>query len=294
MPHQMPGAVVDRAIHWVVVVAMLVSLIPPGAVQAKPDRSAGYQEAAPTETATPVATETVAETPTGSPPAVSPTETDTPVATDMGSTATLTPTATVTEVAATATLTPTVAVTPTVTSTQTSTATATLVPPASPFPTGVVSPTIIPTSTVPVTPTVTITATRKPTPMALDLTMAVEPAYVPAGETVSVTLTLTQSPSQALVLSSTLPAGFGYERALGAIQPRYNPLLNLLTWPIPAEASTPVAVGYVARIGVTQPAQAISLAAEVRDGQSGERQGTAQASVVVVPAAPTPELAATN
>ncbi len=285
MPHQMPGAVVDRAIHWVVVVAMLVSLIPPGAVQAKPDRSAGYQEAAPTETATPVATETVAETPTVSPPAASPTETDTPGATDVVATAILTPTAT-------PTLTPTVTVptnlTPTVTSTQTSTMTAT------PSPTGVVSPTIIPTSTVPVTPTVTITATRKPTPMALDLTMAVEPAYVPAGETVSVTLTLTQSPSQALVLSSTLPAGFGYERALGAIQPRYNPLLNLLTWPIPAEASTPVAVGYVARIGVTQPAQAISLAAEVRDGQSGERQGTAQASVVVVPAAPTPELAATN
>jgi len=275
MPHQMPGAAVDRAIRWVVVVAMLVSLMPPGAVQAKPGGSVALQEAAPTETATPAATVTVTET-------ASPTETATPPA-----------------VAATATLTPTVAVTPTATATltPTATATATLTPtlPATIVPTAVVSPTKTPRPTATVTPTVTITATREPTPMALDLALAVEPAYVPAGETVSVTLTLTQSPGRALVLSSALPAGFGYERALGAVQPRYNPLLNFLTWQLPAGSPTPVRVGYVARIGVGQPAQAISLAAEVTDSQSGEQRSTAQASVVVVPAAPTPvPVVATN
>ncbi len=247
---------------------------PPPATTSTPEATASAQPPLETETATPAPVETDTAT-------VPPPDTSTPPATDTPlSPATDTPTPTATDQPLPETETPTPGPTDTVSVTETPTLT----------------PTEVLTATPTVTPTATLTPTLSPEPVALDLVMAVNPAFVTAGELVTVTLTLSnpgQIPSQNLTISSTLPAELGYDTPLGAVIPGFNPLARLLTWQIPPElAAQPLlTLGYVGRIAADAPANALSLTAEISQPPLVGAT-SAQASLIIL-ARPTPTPTAT-
>ena len=283
----------ERLIRLVIVVSILLSSLPTPTVSAI---SAG-RPLAQTEEPTPTETPPVEATPTDTPPA---SDTPVPSATDTGqptATSVVTPTETI---AAPATDIPTLQPSP-VTETPTPPVTVTATPTLTPTVPLTATPTL--TATVPVTATPTLTATATTTPSAtltptltLSLTMQVNPAAVNPGELVTVTLTLS-NPGQIrvdnLTISSTLPAGLSYDAPLGSVVPGYNPLLQLLTWPIPADLSSQavLVLGYVGRVAATPPASPLNLVAEISQPPvTGLAQ--VQTSLVIL-AAPTPTPTAT-
>lgn len=147
------------------------------------------------------------------------------------------------------------------------------------------TPTAVITLTPTLTPTATLTPTIRPAPANLSLSMAVEPAFVTAGELVTVTLTLSlptvagQIPVETLTLSSTLPAELSYDTPMGAVSPGFNPIARLLTWQLPPEltAQPSLTVGFVGRIAPEAPASAVNLVAEL-----GPPAVQAQASLIII------------
>jgi PKD repeat protein len=125
--------------------------------------------------------------------------------------------------------------------------------------------------------------------------MQAEPAFVPAGQAITVTLTLS-NPGQLtidnLILSTTLPLDLlSYDSFFGPVIPTHDPTTNLLTFNLstcqPANPPTcnPV-LGYRGHISQTAPASALTLSAEILTPTVLSPQ--AQTSLIIVPA-PTPE-----
>ena len=259
-------------------------------VYASPASKPAAQEG--TETATAIVTETITATMVATATTVS---TSTPILTPTA-TATLTPTVT-----ALPTATPTLSPTLTATSTPilTPTAPATLTPTLTATTTPLLTPTltVTPTATATLTPTVTVTptatATLTPTvsPGQLDLTMAIEPAFVTAGDFVTVTLSLSnavQSKLDNLVISTTLPVEINYQTALGSPAPSYNPILRLLTWQIPPDMASQASskVGFVAQISPDAPAAAVALKVEASSPSLRQPVSAQGSMIVIAPATP--------
>ncbi len=265
-------SLLDRLIRLVIIGSLLLTSLPPAAL-AGPARQPQAQTEEPTvpptepPTAEPTveATAEATEPPTAEAteePTVPPTE---PATVEPTAEATEPPTAEPTEPALPATDTPT------------------------PLPTE--TPTLTPTAVLTLTPT--LTPTSIPEPLNLGLSMAAEPAFVSPGDLVTVTLTLSNPGLLAvenLVISSTLPAGLGYDTPLGAAAPSFNPILHLLTWQVPAELTGQAGLdlGYVGRVAADAPAGVLNLVAEISQPAVAE-PGLAQAVLLIAaPATATP------
>ncbi len=316
----MPRSYLDPVIRLLVVASILVSTLHPAIVLANASGTPASQADAPTDTPMPtetavatateppLATETVVIPPTETLPPP-PTETALPTETAVvTATETITPTPTATAIVTETplvTATETVAPPPTDTPTPLPTATATVeatatlpptfTPTLTPTATATLTPTITATLTPTVTPTLTPTVTATPEPVSLALTMQTDPSFVRPGDLVTVTLTLSKPVQLNLAnatISATLPAALSYYRPLGDIPPGYNPLLHLLTWPMPAEPDdrTRLSLGYVGLVVPGAEPNALNLPAELTGPEFPEPL-QAQASLIIVPGAgpePTP------
>jgi uncharacterized repeat protein (TIGR01451 family) len=273
------------SILWTTFYPTLVLAGPPGYQGGEP---APTEEIPPTDEAAP---------PTGQPdPTDEPTPTETatlfptdePTATVTATvpattepTATLGPTQEPTEA-----ISPTVSASPTLTVTPTPEATLTATP--------TLSPTLAPTQepAVTITPTTTVTPTTTPIVLDLSLSMQAEPAFVPAGQAITVTLTLS-NPGQlavdSLVISTTLlPDLLSYDSFFGPVIPTHDPTTNLLTFNLSTcnlSTCNPV-LGYSGHIIATAPASALTLSAEILTPTV--LTPLAQTSFIIVPA-PTPD-----
>ncbi len=234
-----------RILSALVVVSLLAGFVPPssGPGGAFGVGSARAQDELPTDTPTP--TETSAPLPVDERTA---TATSTPTQT---ATRTASPTSSPTETS-TATPTDTITVGPE----ETGTAVGTSTPTATASATATMTP--LATATGAITPTVTGTPTCTPTPTAaplalLEVSKLAQPAQVAPGETITYTVILTNTGSQALtevVVKDLLPEGVDYaaERA----DWRYDSSQRELTWRISTLPSSEVISSTLtARVGET-------------------------------------------
>ncbi|MCP5009870.1 MAG: PKD domain-containing protein, partial [Aestuariibacter sp.] len=297
----------ETIVRLVTVLSILITTISPPIIYARPEPAARRQAEATPTAGPPVATEVATETPTLEPtmaitasetPALAPTTepiTVTETATIPIETATMAPTATTTP---TATVPVTMTVGPPAPETATPSPSATL--PVSPTATISPSPTLAPTLTATPTATPTPTATATATPvltptviptltptLSLSLTMTTEPAFVPAGQPVTVTLTLS-NPNQAelngLQLQIPLTADLSYLNTISPTNPiNHNPLLNLLTWDIPASNdAAEIKLSYVLQTASNATPNALYLTAKVINKQ--DILGQANSSLIILPA----------
>ncbi len=245
-------------------------------------------QATETETAEATATETTAaqatETATIESTATTiPTESPTVA---VSETATVEATARVTPTE-TATLEATVSVTPTETATLEATATITATETATVEATASITPTK--TATLEATATITAatpTQTATPIPLELKLRMNTTPAFVEAGQLVTVSVTLSnsnQAEMSGLQLQAPLPAGIIYLQG----DLKHNPLLNLLVWDIPNSTEAEIEISYQLQIAANSPASALNLGVEIV-GSDQNVVAQSQSSLIIT-ALPTPQ-----
>ncbi len=244
-----------------------------------------------TATAAATATETAVAGPTETETAIataSAVASETPVATETPvETGTPVETATPTDTAvAPATETATVEAT----TTATETVTATAIPSESP------TATATETTTIEATASITATETASPTPtgeipLQLELTMETEPAFVTAGEVVTVSINLqnsNQADLEGLQLQALLPTEVVYLQALNGVELTHNPLLNMLIWNVPPGNQSEVSLSYELQILANSPASALNLSVEIVNGSQSVVVQSQSSLIVAASATATP------